>query len=144
LREPVPFCIIGDIIGLSTTGLDRKTMSAEIVSNSGGILTARISGKLTRPELASIQASAEDCIREQGQVSFLIVAEDFQGWREGDDWSDVSFMENDPYIGKMAIVGEKQWEDLALLFAAKSIRKFPIEYFLPAELERARAWLAAE
>jgi len=144
LREPVPFCIIGSINGLSTPCLNRKTMSAEIVSNRGGILTARLSGRLTRPELASIQASAEDCIREQGQVSFLIVAEDFQGWREGDDWSDVSFMENDPYIGKMAIVGEKQWEDLALIFAAKPIRKFPIEYFLPAELARARAWLAAE
>jgi hypothetical protein len=119
-------------------------MSAEIVSNSGGILTARISGRLTRPELASLQASAEDSIRRQGQVSFLIIAEDFQGWREADDWSDVSFMENDPCIGKMAIVGEKQWEDLVLMFAAKPVRKFPIEYFLPAEFERARAWLAAE
>ena len=119
-------------------------MSTEIVSNSGGILTARISGRLTQPELASLQASAKDSIREQGHVSFLIIAENFQGWRDGDDWSDVSFMENDPYIRKMAIVGEKQWEELALMFAASPIRKFPIEYFLPAELDRARAWLAAE
>jgi hypothetical protein len=119
-------------------------MSAEIVSNSGGILTARITGRLSRPELTAIQASAEDSIRQQGHVSFLIIVDDFQGWRDGDDWGDVSFMENDPYIRKMAIVGEKQWEDLALIFAAKAIRKFPIEYFQPAELERARTWLAAE
>jgi hypothetical protein len=51
-------------------------------------------------------------------------------------------MENDPYIRKMAIVGEKQWEELALIFAASWVRKFPIEYFQPADLERARAWLA--
>jgi len=119
-------------------------MSTEIVSNSGGILTARISGRLTQPELASLQAAAKDGIREHGHVSFLILAEDFKGWRDGDDWSDVSFMENDPYIRKMAIVGEKQWEELALMFTASPIRKFPIEYFLPADLERARAWLAAE
>src|SRR5512139_845628 len=118
-------------------------MSAEILSNSGGLLTARISGRLTQRELASLQASAKDSIREQGQVSVLIIAEDFQGWLESDDWSDVSFMDNDPCIRKMAIVGEKQWEQLALVFAASPIRKFPIEYFEPDELERARTWLAA-
>jgi len=119
-------------------------MSIEIVSNSGGILTAKISGRLTQPELATLQASAKDSIREQGQVRFLVITEDFQGWRDSDDWSDVSFMENDPYIRKMAIVGEKQWEELALIFAASWVRKFPIEYFLPADIERARVWLAAE
>jgi hypothetical protein len=119
-------------------------MSAEIVSNAGGMLTARISGRMTQFDLAALQASAVDSIRQQGHVSMLILAEDFQGWREGDDWSDVSFMENDPYIRKMAIVGEKQWEELALIFAASPVRKFPIEYFQPAELEQARAWLMAE
>jgi hypothetical protein len=53
-------------------------------------------------------------------------------------------MDSDPHIKKMAIVGEKRWEELALIFAARPIRSFPIEYFGPAELERARAWLAAE
>jgi hypothetical protein len=119
-------------------------MSAEIVSNTGGMLTARIGGRLTRPELDALQASAVDTIREHGAVRILILAEDFQGWREGDDWGDVSFMENDPSIRKMAIVGEKKWEKLALIFAASPIRRFPIEYFLPTDLERAQDWLAAE
>jgi hypothetical protein len=118
-------------------------MSAEIVSNTGGILTARITGNLTQPELATLQASAMECIRQDGDIRILVIAEDFHGWRQGDDWSDVSFMDNDPYIKKMAIVGEKEWEDLALVFAAKPFRKFPIEYFEPADLERARAWLMA-
>jgi hypothetical protein len=119
-------------------------MSVEIVSNTGGILTARIGGRLSQPELAALQASAVDTIREQGAVRILVLADDFQGWREGDDWGDVAFMENDPYIRKMAIVGEKKWEELALIFAASPIRRFPIEYFLPTELDRAKAWLAAE
>lgn len=119
-------------------------MSVEILSNAGGILTARIAGRLAQPELAALQASAVDTIREQGAVGILVLADGFEGWREGDDWGDVAFMENDPYIRKMAIVGEKKWEDLALIFTAGPIRRFPIKYFLPAELDRAKAWLAAE
>jgi len=42
----------------------------------------------------------------------------------------------------MAIVGDKKWEDLTLLFTAKGLRKFPIEYFEPAAIAKARAWLA--
>lgn len=117
-------------------------MSIEILSNRNGILTARISGRLTQPELTALQASAKDSIDQQGHVSLLVITEDFQGWQGGDDWSDVSFMENDAYIRKMAIVGDRQWEERALMFTASPMRKFPIEYFQPADLERARAWLA--
>ena len=41
----------------------------------------------------------------------------------------------------MAIVGDTRWEDLALIFVAKGLRGFPIEYFEAAALDRARAWL---
>ena len=119
-------------------------MSAEIVSDGGGILVARIVGRLTQPELSALQAAARDSIRRQGEIRILVIVEDFEGWREGDDWSDVAFMDSDPHIRKMAIVGDRRWEELALIFAARPVRSFPIEYFGPAELERARAWLAAE
>jgi hypothetical protein len=123
---------------------EREPMSAKIISNSDGILTAKISGKLTQPELAALQASTVDSIRQQGQVRILIIAEDFQGWRESDDWSDVSFLENDPYIKKMAIVAEQQWKELALVFSASPIRKFPVQFFQPADLAQAQAWLTAD
>jgi hypothetical protein len=41
----------------------------------------------------------------------------------------------------MAIVGDRRWKDLALIFACKGIRPFPIEYFAPSEIEKARVWL---
>ena len=76
-------------------------------------------------------------------MSILVLTEGFQGWERGGDWGDLSFqMGNDSFIEKLAIVGEKQWEDLALLFAAKGFRRFPVEYFQPTELSRAHAWLA--
>jgi hypothetical protein len=119
-------------------------MSAEILSIDGEILTARITGMLAQPELAALQQSAAGIIRQQGHVRILIIVEDFQGWQKGGDWDDVSFMENDPHIEKMAIVGEKEWEELALIFTAQTMRKFPIEYFQPADLAQARDWLMAE
>jgi len=120
-------------------------MSAEIISNTGGLVTARITGKLTYPELVALQKSAAAIICEHGKVRLLVRAEDFLGWEKGGDWGDLTFqMEHDPHIAKLAIVGDRKWEDLALIFAAKGLRQFPIEYFPPAELARAQEWLAAE
>ena len=44
----------------------------------------------------------------------------------------------------MAIVGERRWEELALLFTAKGLRTFSIQYFDPAQVATARAWLVAD
>ena len=115
-------------------------MSAEIVNTADGILTLKVSGKLTQPELAAAQKQAAEILQQQGKMSVLVLTEGFQGWERGGAWGDLSFqIENDSLIGKLAIVGEKQWEDLALLFASKGFRPFPVEYFPPTELSKARA-----
>lgn len=118
-------------------------MSAEIIDNTENILTARISGTLSHPKLAALQQAASEIINKQGKARLLVVAENFQGWQRGGDWGDLSFqLEHDAHIEKMAIVGDKKWEDLALVFASKGFRSFPIEYFATADLAKARAWLA--
>jgi stage II sporulation SpoAA-like protein len=119
-------------------------MSAQIVNTTEGVLTIRFTGKLTQPELAAVQRSASEFVGPRGKMRLLAVAENFHGWEKGGDWGDLSLQtEIDSHIEKMAIVGEKKWEELALLFTAKGLRDFPIEYFQPGELKRARAWLAA-
>lgn len=118
-------------------------MSAEITDKSGGILTAGSTGKLTQPELAALQQTVGELIQQQGKARLLVVADKFEGWQRGGDWGDLSFSMNyDDRIEKLAIVGDRQWEDLALVFASKGLRRFPIEYFPPADVARARAWLA--
>lgn len=118
-------------------------MSAELGEYTDGIVSARISGKLTHAELVALQHAASDLIKREGKVRILVVAENFQGWDRGGDWGDLSFQsEHDAHIEKMAIVGERRWQDLALVFASKWFRKFPIEYYEPGELAKARAWLA--
>jgi len=117
-------------------------MSAEIIDTAGGIVTARITGKLTQPALAALQTATGDILQKQGKARLLVLVENFEGWQRGGDWGDLSFqIEHDAQIEKMAIVGDKKWEDLALIFAAKGLRKFPIEYFEPAAIAQARAWL---
>jgi hypothetical protein len=120
-------------------------MSAELLGLLEGVLTVRISGTLTQPELAEVQKRAGQIIDQQGTGRFLIIVDDFQGTDKAGDWSDVSFqMRYDPVIEKIAIVGDRKHEELALLFSGKGVRRVPIEYFAPNEMPKARAWLAAE
>ncbi len=118
-------------------------MSAEVISNIDGIVTVKLTGKLTYPELIVMQKSVISIIGQQGSIRVLVIGEDFQGWDKEGDWEDLSFQtESEPYIHKMALVGEKKWEDLALMFTGKGFREFPIEYFQQNELDKAQAWLA--
>lgn len=118
-------------------------MSTEIVNNLEGILTVKVKGRLNQMDLLATQKAAADILREHGESRVLLVAEDFQGWERGGDWGDLSGqLELDQYAKRIAIVGDRRWKVLALLFAGKGIRRVAIEYFFPPELDKARAWLA--
>ena len=65
--------------------------------------------------------------------------EDFQGWKKGPGWDDMSFSnEHDRNFEKMAIVGPEQWRDWACAFAGKGFRSVAVEYFLPSQLKGPR------
>lgn len=105
----------------------------------------KVTGRMSHDELVVAQQTAADILRVHGGSRVLLVAEDFQGWERGGDWGDLSGqMELDAFAQRIAIVGDRKWKDLALLFAGKGIRHVAIEYFLPPEVEKARAWLARE
>src|SRR5262245_8911965 len=99
-------------------------MSAELVDISDPVLTFRIAGKLTHSEFGAAQKKAAASIQKQGKARLLVLVENFAGIDKAGDWGDISFQAyNDPFIEKIAIVGEKKWEDLALLFTGKGIRR---------------------
>jgi len=119
-------------------------MGAEITNVSGNLLTLSVSGTLTQPELSSMQTAVAAIFGAEGQWRVLVLTDNFHGWERGGSWDDFSFQsEHDAHIERMALVGERKWEELALLFTAKGLRKFPIQYFTPAQVAEARAWLAA-
>lgn len=118
-------------------------MSAEILDAIDGTITLEITGRLTPGELASAHTEASAHLKSWNGGNLLVLAERFQGW-SGDGWSNLDFQTAvDPLIRKMAIVGDKRWEELALLFTAKGLRPFPIEYFASHQESEARAWLKA-
>jgi hypothetical protein len=120
-------------------------MGAQFLGVESGILTIKVTGRLEQPELAKAQRDAAESIREHGPARILVLTEDFRGWAKGGDWEDLSFqMEHDPHIKKMAVVADEPWKDLALLFTGRGLRPFPVEHFLPGDVDKARAWLAAK
>ena len=73
-------------------------MSAEIANVSGRVLTMKVSGTLTQPELASMQSAAAGVISAGGNWCVLVLTENFKGWERGGTWNDFSFTENDTSI----------------------------------------------
>jgi hypothetical protein len=116
-------------------------MTIEIVDAPDGVFAAKIGGNLNVNEMRQLQQSAASFIQKHGKARFLIIAEDFKGFDRG-DWSDTSFQSQyDRQIEKIAIVGEKRWEDLVFMFMGKGLRRVDIEYFAPCDLAKAKAWL---
>jgi hypothetical protein len=120
-------------------------MAFTIIDTSGPIISATISGELGKSEVTQMQAAAVDAMRRFSKISVLFVLDNFRGWKREPDWGDVTFMtEHDQEITKIAVVGEEQWRDLVFAFLAKGFRQAEVEYFLPVDLAKARAWLGTD
>src|SRR5687768_14280224 len=119
-------------------------MPFSIIDGAGPVISARITGELGKSEVSDLQAASLSAIKRHGRVNALFILENFQGWKQSGDWGDISFMtEHDKDIGKIAVVGEEPWRDMIYAFLAKGFRQAQIEYFLPGDLAKARAWVQA-
>jgi hypothetical protein len=120
-------------------------MAFTILDSTDPIVSMKISGELSRAEVGQIQAAALGAIQRCGRIKALFFLENFLGWKREGNWGDISFMtQHDQDISKIAIVGEEQWRDLVCAFLAKGFRTAAVEYFVPTDLAKARAWLEAE
>lgn len=120
-------------------------MSAELTGVTDRVVTIRVSGVLTQPELIASQKAAGQAIEQLGKARLLLLLENFKGTANEGDWGDLSFQVNyDSAIERIAIVSEAEWQDAALLFTGKGIRQMLIRHFLPSELAAARDWAAAD
>jgi hypothetical protein len=107
------------------------------------LLVARINGKLAESEIGEFQAAVEPIIQASGNIKFLVILEDFEGWEAGKTWEDNDFTDvNDQFLSRFAIVGDEKWRDMALLFSLAGLRPVDIQYFSSGEEAAARAWLA--
>ena len=119
-------------------------MAFTMVDNAGPVLSAKITGELSKSEVSQLQTAALKAIQRCGKISALFILENFQGWKREGGWGDISFLTaHDQDIVKIAVVGDEKWRDFAYAFLAKGFRQAQVEYFLPADLEKAHAWLEA-
>jgi hypothetical protein len=118
-------------------------MPVQIQHQSDDISVLRISGILKRSEFAAEQTALARAIDIGSKPRLLVILENFEGWERGADWNDLDFLiSHGGKISKIAIVAEPRWEPLALAFAGAGVRRAPVKFFPPNELEQARRWLA--
>lgn len=120
-------------------------MPFTIVDGTGPIINVKISGEIDKTEVTQIQAAALGAIQRCGKIRALFILDNFRGWKRDGNWGDISFMtQHDQEIVKIAVVGDEQWRDLVCAFLAKGFRAAAVEYFVPTDLPKARAWLETE
>jgi stage II sporulation SpoAA-like protein len=103
----------------------------------------RISGILKRSEFGAEQRALAGHIDTGSKPRLLVILEKFEGWERGADWNDLDFLiSHGGKISKIAIIAEPRWETLALAFAGAGVRRAPVKFFPPNELDQARSWLA--
>lgn len=118
-------------------------MPITIIDSTGPIVSAKVSGELSKSEVSQMQAAAVEVIRRCGKISALFILENFRGWKREGEWGDISFLiEHDKDIAKIAVVGDDKWRDLVYAFLAKGFREAAVEFFGPDEIDKARQWLA--
>ena len=119
-------------------------MPFTIIDGAGPLVTAKITGELSKTDVAQIQAIARAAIQRCGKISALFFLDQFRGWKAEPGWGDLTFLnEHDKNIEKIAVVGEARWKDDICAFLAKGFRHAAVEFFLPSEPYKARQWLKA-
>ncbi len=120
-------------------------MGVTISVDSDNLVVITITGVFSYQDLQTIQDASKKGTRPAGKVNCLILASQLSGWGKDGDWGDLTFMyENDPLIGKIAVVSEEKRKDELLMFLGAGRRGAEVEFFFPDEEEDAREWLAGE
>jgi hypothetical protein len=118
-------------------------MPAQIQYQADDIFVLRISGILKRSEFGVEEEALARRIDTGSNPRLLVILENFEGWERGVDWNDLDFhISHGDKISKIAIVAEPRWGTPALAFAGAGVRRAPVKFFPPNELEQARSWLA--
>jgi hypothetical protein len=119
-------------------------MACEITRIDDAVLYVRISGIMKLADQQSLHTAGMELIAQDKKVRLLVTLENFQGWEQGEDWSDVGFLithGND--IAKIAFVGDERWKDQTFAFVGKGLRTTKIEFFPSSSSKEAESWIHA-
>jgi hypothetical protein len=112
-------------------------------SGTEGVVHARIGGAMSIADQRALESVARELVDAGQTLRVRISLEDFEGWTKDDRWGeDFDFMlDYGNRIARIAIVGEPQWADQALMFVGQGLRSTQIRYFDTGDAASADAWL---
>jgi stage II sporulation SpoAA-like protein len=96
----------------------------------------RISGILKQSEFSADQSAlARKKSTADQKPRSLVILEKFE------DGNVVQIGTTSIFFSHIVIVANPRWETLALAFAGAGVRRAPVKFFPPNELEQAQSWL---
>lgn len=111
--------------------------------NENKVLRITVSGKLTKSDYALFLPDIEKLLGEHGTLRFYIQLVGFSGFEAGALWEDIKFdVRNKEKFGKIAIVGEKKWEEWGTKFS-KLFFGSEIRFFYEDQSDSAWEWINA-
>jgi hypothetical protein len=103
----------------------------------------KLSGKLHDEDYKGFVPVVDAELAKEGKVNLLAQFHDFHGWDLHALWDDMKFATTHcTKINRIAIVGDKTWEKW-MAVVCKPFTLATVRYFDVAEIEAAKAWLAA-
>ncbi|WP_026914591.1 STAS/SEC14 domain-containing protein [Christiangramia portivictoriae] len=112
-------------------------------SEKDNLISAKISGKISRDEVEKLHPLIHDIIKKGKKVDFFFEMEDFEGYTLKGFWEDIKL--DTAHIsdyGKMVFVGERKWQEWAAK-ATDFFTKSEIKFFEMDNKEDAKQWINA-
>jgi len=105
------------------------------------IVTITFKDKVDKEDYDLLLPQLEGIIEKGKRVRILVILDDFKGWSMGAAWEDTKFgLVHFNDIEKIAIAGEKKWEQLMAVFL-KPFTGATVKYFPREDLEETRIWV---
>ncbi len=115
-------------------------MPYQLMKSQDQEIWIKITGQITPRDFQECQALVELGAERFHQAKVLIVLDRFQGWSKDETWTNASFLP-DSEIAKIAIVGDRRWEEQIFLFAGEPMRTAEMRFFSAGQLNDAQDWL---
>lgn len=105
------------------------------------VVTITFKGKVDKEDYDLLLPQLEAIIEKGKHVRILILLDDFKGWSMGAMWEDTKFgLAHFSDIEKIAIAGEKNWEQLMVMFL-KPFTAAHVKYFQMDQHQEAKNWV---
>ena len=110
-------------------------------TEKSNLISATINGKISKEDIEKIHPLIHNIVENGDKVDFFFELVDFEGYDLKGIWADLKVdAAHISDYGKMAIVGEKEWQQWAAR-ATDVFTNSEVKYFDLTEKEEAKRWI---